>query len=532
MLRRGRCYHTAGVMTHTNSYCPFLLVLHNVRPRPRPRTTHLSTQATAEDVSIHACTARSPALTRSGVKQRPGSLARTAPEFHTPLSASDASLLASASTGSAHSHLNAKSKNSARRREYSKYWDDADTERGRFGSSVDDNAVGSSAPGAAADDAAMVEAAMAAGVRGLGKGGVHWGKHHHHHGAGSDEGMSEPLIGDATLKLRHLYFQRKHMRPNLVSEGPKSPAAGAHRGSRGGLGGRGKAVVKGGPVLTTRRSAPTLTEGRGRGRGRRQGTEVGVSAPARRSSFAGQGWESHTLQAQQKTDEYMQGREDLAPGMRPAVVLDNEVCFDRGGSKMSAGNWRATIHVFFVVHVINSPSTDQSIVNPPQSCGFKHYLLTQSVNDSARSRGVSRPAWFVRLRHLTFIARSACSPMLSTHLQVSLAYDVDLSEAGVLGAGAYGTVLAAVHRSTGRQVGIVCGSLFRPERGQWLYTTRGYFFQPWMMSTVFCPRGVYFVSTEMHTHSGRKPLFPDRITSLCDCHPLSGLVCGCDFPRL
>lgn len=38
--------------------------------------------------------------------------------------------------------------------------------------------------------------------------------------------------------------------------------------------------------------------------------------------------------------------------------------------------------------------------------------------------------------------------------QVSLAYDVDVSDAGMLGAGAYGTVLAAVHRSTGRQVAI------------------------------------------------------------------------------
>lgn len=38
--------------------------------------------------------------------------------------------------------------------------------------------------------------------------------------------------------------------------------------------------------------------------------------------------------------------------------------------------------------------------------------------------------------------------------QVSLAYDVDMSEGGMLGAGAYGTVMAAVHRSTGRQVAI------------------------------------------------------------------------------
>lgn len=31
---------------------------------------------------------------------------------------------------------------------------------------------------------------------------------------------------------------------------------------------------------------------------------------------------------------------------------------------------------------------------------------------------------------------------------------MDVSDAGMLGAGAYGTVLAAVHRSTGRQVAI------------------------------------------------------------------------------
>lgn len=44
--------------------------------------------------------------------------------------------------------------------------------------------------------------------------------------------------------------------------------------------------------------------------------------------------------------------------------------------------------------------------------------------------------------------------------QVSLAYDVDLSDDGMLGAGAYGTVMAAVHRSTGRQVSRLSVFLF------------------------------------------------------------------------
>lgn len=225
---------------------------------------------------------------------------------------------------------------------YQKYWEEADTERGRFGSSLDDNALGSPSPGAA-DGAALVKAAMAAGVKGLGKGGVHWGKHHHHHGAGSDEGMREPLIGDATLRLRHLYFRRKQMKANLAAERSRVPGTGASiipNGRGAGVllrGGRGNAFAKGrAPSLMPHRSLPdawavAVVEPRGGGTGTRAGRAGvmgGRSAPGVRrvASYAGRGWESHTLKAQQKTEEYMAGREDLAPDMRPDVVLDNEVC--------------------------------------------------------------------------------------------------------------------------------------------------------------------------------------------------------------
>lgn len=50
------------------------------------------------------------------------------------------------------------------------------------------------------------------------------------------------------------------------------------------------------------------------------------------------------------------------------------------------------------------------------------------------------------------MTRHECRPLTCLQSQVSLAYDVDVSDDGMLGAGAYGTVLAAVHRSTGRQV--------------------------------------------------------------------------------
>lgn len=330
-----------------------------------------------------------------------------------PLSASDACLRSHSPA-----KANSKSKN-GRTSSYNKYWEEADTERGRFGSSVDDNALGSSSqpPGSPPTDGIMVAAAVAAGVRGLGKGGVHWGKHHHHHGAGSDECMSEPLIGDATAKLRHLYFQRQLMRRRLAAEHARTLApgeasriqqqqqqrgygngrgrgrGGAGGGSGGGSGGfgggraaisrggssvigrgagisrggrsvigRGAAISRGGgsaigrgastsggassaisrgaaidgesSLLKMPRSAsdmwavaPAEVSDRGAGGGGGGVGAAGAGGPAggRRSTYTGQGWESHTLKAQQRTEEYMQGREDLAPDMRPDVVLDKQV---------------------------------------------------------------------------------------------------------------------------------------------------------------------------------------------------------------
>lgn len=201
---------------------------------------------------------------------------------------------------------------------------------------------------------------------------MHWGKHHHHHGAGSDEGMREPLIGDATLRLRHLYFQRKQRQANLAAE--RSRVAGrtgaglsrgraAAGGGGGGPAGRANAFVKAPPLLKAHRSVPdawavALAEARirggGVGAGAGSGGGVGGRSGARVkrvSSFAGQGWESHTLKAQQRTEEYMAGREDLAPDMRPAVVLDNEVCRSLCGVGSSSGGFRVLVQYLNAVRV-------------------------------------------------------------------------------------------------------------------------------------------------------------------------------------
>ena len=260
---------------------------------------------------------------------------------------------------------------------YAKYWEEANTERGRFGTSVDDHALGTSS-----QQPAVMEATMAAGMRGLGKDGVHWGKHHHHHAPGSSEGQ------EATdAKLRRLYLRQKFppkCRVMVPADCSKMQVAASVKRATG-AGGyvRGKRV--GNDAGETRRRAAggkvCLTSG-GHFLARRitdgvlntaaavaaagiavnangEGTVGAVAPRTRRFTLNGQGWESHTLKAQRKTEEYMLGREDLAPDMRPEVVMEKEV---------------------------------------------------------------------------------------------SLAYDVDVSEAGLLGAGSYGTVRAAVHRSTGRQV--------------------------------------------------------------------------------
>lgn len=288
---------------------------------------------------------------------------------------------------------------------YSKFWQKVDTERGRFGSSVDDNALGASSlsslqqSAAAAETAAdgrMVAAAVAAGVRGIGKGGVHWGEHHHHHNLhhqhqrsspGSDDGegaAKEPLVRNTSAERRHVYLekqqrerpvavvaaQRARVQAIVAVHGVGGAAASsavnvnansnAGRGSTGRspvgrgspvLGGRGKngsmltGRGKNGSMLTSRRSMPDawaaaaaaaaadpsggmIGGGPGVGSAGSAGAGAGAAGAGgrmRRATNTGQGWESHTVQAQQKTQEYMQGREDLAPDMRPDVVLDNEV---------------------------------------------------------------------------------------------------------------------------------------------------------------------------------------------------------------
>lgn len=254
--------------------------------------------------------------------------ARTLSGLHTPHSACDALAAAAAAAGEAEPK-----ESTGRATVYSKYWEEVDTERGRFGSSVDDNAVGASfqrtAAGAAAADGRMVAAAEAAGVRGLGKGGVHWGKHHHHHSLGGEE-ASEHLIGDATSKFRHIYFQKNHTKKpsSLLAAHQRNRIQATiaehsvHAGARHGHGSVNAirdAAWDRPTLLTTHRSLPgglvsAAPDVSGGGLG-------GV----RRATYTAQGWESHTVKAQQKTEEYMQGREDLAPDMRPDVVLDNKV---------------------------------------------------------------------------------------------------------------------------------------------------------------------------------------------------------------
>lgn len=272
---------------------------------------------------------------------------------------------------------------------YAKYWEKTNTARGRFGSSVDDHALGTlpkrpvvAGPTAVADDL-RVEAAIAAGLHGLGKGIIHWGKHHYHHAPGSDQGQ------EATdTKLRQVYLrQKRHPRSRAMiyvdcaytKQVSPFSRVGADAGTRvrgySGMGDAGRTRRRSGRRAErsmVKRNADSAFRTKPRsgmaasvrmvetkiGGGPRTGVAC-VVPRARQSTSNGQGWECHTLKAQQKMKEYMQGREDLAPDMRPDVVLENEV---------------------------------------------------------------------------------------------SLAYDVDVSEIGVLGAGSYGTVRAAVHRSTGRQV--------------------------------------------------------------------------------
>lgn len=285
---------------------------------------------------------------------------------------------------------------------YSKFWEEVDTERGRFGTSLDDNAVPASsqstAPGgkSAAAGGNMRAAAVAAGVRGVGKAGVHWGNHHHHHPARSDEGERDrneghpAMAGKETLRQQYLLSARPNAAAAAQRERAKiqvrvsgaggvgfgSSALGQGRGgsySRGGAFGRGyHSSVNGGSVHARgRRTTAAATAARGANApllSHRSVPDAWVAARAaaaeqsgaatsgmRRSTSSAHGWESHTLQAQQKTQEYMQGREDLAPDMRPDVVLDNEVWrgrFPHVGTTSSC--WRLPSDVPEYLYLIQS----------------------------------------------------------------------------------------------------------------------------------------------------------------------------------
>lgn len=241
----------------------------------------------------------------------------------------------------------------ARRINYSKYWEGMETESGRFGSSVYDNTLRNSYPRwssplptiSGIDPLAAVPAVAGTRAKGVGKGAIHWGKQQHHHGVGNDEGMSEPLIGDATAKLRYLYFQRQlMMRRRLAAENAARGGQGIGMGRvasgdlrmRSNFGGRGRVITRqkkaagGNPPtqMMLRGESGVWTAGLTKGStGRLAGAVVGVGSPRwlKRSSHSGHGWESHTVKAQLKTEEYMLGREDLAPDMRQNVVLDKQV---------------------------------------------------------------------------------------------------------------------------------------------------------------------------------------------------------------
>lgn len=268
-------------------------------------------------------------------RRHPRSVPGAKPKHQSPFSASDVTSTAATEAP--------RDEHEARARDYQKYWEEVDTERGRFGSSVDDNALGGSSYSQASSSSGVVgwdgvdplaaAAAAAAGVSRLGRSGVHWGKHHHHHGRGNDEGISEPLIGDATAKLRHLYFQRRTMAKSRFPDRPRGSPATSTAPTEHSVAGVGDGDFLRARAAIVRESAATAVASR-----RRPVAVRGVDAAGKESTTGGSGsrrlvrrplghhgWESHTLKAQQEMDEYMQGKEDIAPDMRQNVVLDKQV---------------------------------------------------------------------------------------------------------------------------------------------------------------------------------------------------------------
>lgn len=334
--------------------------------------------ATAKEVMLTswaAGTPRLPAQLSGEGRPQLGPRAHTLKGFRTPHSACDALSSAAALKETGKGEAGGKSTATARRAAapYSKFWEEVDTERGRFGTSLDDNALPASSQqstAAGSKSAAvggnMRAAAVAAGVRGVGKAGVSWGNHHHHHHhqpARSDEGEGGRREGHAVdkEKLRQQYLlsarpnaaaaaQRERAKIQVRVSGIGGVGAGivyaqgrANSYGRGNAYGRGYHSVSGGSAHGRGGRTPTADATAARGLNaplvsHRSVPDAWVAARAaaaeqsgaatngmRRSSLSAHGWESHTVQAQQKTQEYMQGREDLAPDMRPDVVLDNEV---------------------------------------------------------------------------------------------------------------------------------------------------------------------------------------------------------------
>lgn len=340
-------------------------------------------------IALAAATPRQPAEVDDEGRPKLGSRAHTLKGFRTSVSASrslsacaampDAPTLKEAGNDEPDKEKGAPARKAAA--PYSKFWEQVDTERGRFGTSVDDNAVPVSSQ--QSTDASAV-AGKNTKATAVGKVGVHWGKHHHHHNnhhhhhsppERSDEGggRKRERPGEAAQRLREQYLlsarpnaaaaaQRERSRIQVTVAGrmggggsniyahARSNAYG--RGFRGV--GAGSAHGRGGRIdapLLTHRSVPDAWVAAAAAAAEQNG---GGNGGMRKATSFVHGWESHTLQAQQKTNEYMQGREDLAPDMRPDVVLDNEVrsCVCVGGKKI-AGLLRRISFVVASIALLN-----------------------------------------------------------------------------------------------------------------------------------------------------------------------------------
>lgn len=317
--------------------------------------------------------------------------ARTLKGFRTPLSACDALSTEAAlkKAGTSEPDGEAAAATATARRAaapYSKFWEEVDTERGRFGTSLDDNALPTSSQQSSSTGSkssavgkSTRAAAIASGSRGA-RNSVHWGKHHHHHHHHQTDRSDEGGGGDrerpgaTAARLRQQYLLSARPNAAAAAQRGKIKVTVAERagGAAAAVGAAAGASSSAADIGDMYRHGRSTSYGRGsaygrgfrgvgrgntNGRGGRHANGRGVNSPLlahrsvpdawvaaaaaaaeqsgagpgglRRAASSAHGWESHTLKAQQKTNEYMQGREDLAPDMRPDVVLDNEVCARR-----------------------------------------------------------------------------------------------------------------------------------------------------------------------------------------------------------